>query len=310
MQRLIEVGGEFPPAPGRYTLFVNYGCGWSHQVMMMRSLKGLHECVGLVHVGYHRIGKSGTDSYRGWAVPDDPTGNGFRTAYDVYNSNQDYGTMQMTIPILFDLVLKRVVSNDPAQILIMLNSCFDEWAVASLDMYPEEMQASIEEVNDVVYPGINDGVYRCWFASSDEGYDEGFSGLQRALAWIENRLQHAPYLCGERLTLADIRAFPHLFRFDCIYHGLMLREPRGPFLSEQSPATTTWLERIFADPVVAQTCDMTLATVMYCHLSNEEAVRQYTERKLPWMPTAEELEAKRVGEGLPAQISYPAASTL
>merc|ERR1712167_477780 len=128
--------------------------------------------------------------------------------------------------MFIDLETKQVVSNDPAHCLLMLNGMFNEWAENQIDLYPLELREQIEEVNAVVFPGINDGVYRCWFAQTDEAYAEGYSGLRSALEWFEKRVQNTDYLCGGKFTLADVRAFPHLFRFDVIYHKLMLRDPR------------------------------------------------------------------------------------
>merc|ERR1712217_304586 len=182
--------------------------------MLTIAIKGLDKVVSMSHTGLTRVGTRGTDSYTGYPIADDPTGNGFMSAYDVYNAATEYGRSPLTTPMFFDKDTKKVVSNDPAHILLMLNSVFDEWAENEADLYPMSLQEEIERVNAVVFPGINDGVYRCWMAQTPEAYDEGYSGLRSALAWVEDRLQQSLFLCGDTLTMADIRAFPHLFRFD------------------------------------------------------------------------------------------------
>jgi len=301
LQHWIQVGGAHAPAKGRYHLFINYGCGWSHQVMLLRALKGLEDVVSMSHLGVKRIGRMRTPEYRGWFVPEDPTGNGFCSAFGIYNSNHEYGSSQLTIPILFDRELKKVVSNDPAQILLMLNSAFEEWAPTAVDFYPPGLQGEIEDMNGVVFPGINDGVYRCWLGGSDEAYQEGFAGLQAALSFVESRLQKSSFLCGEELTLADVRAFPHLFRFDVIYHKMMLREPRGPLLMDNCPATVRWLQRLFEIPAIQQTCDLEVATRFYfpASMPDEECDDIYAKAKYSWMPLGAELETKRRAEELP-----------
>jgi len=301
LQRWITLGGKFAPAADRYHLFVNYGCGWCHQCMLVLAVKGLQKAVSLSHTGLSipTKGKRGTDEYLGWSVPTDPTGNGIASAYDIYNKGMDYGRTQLTTPMLFDKETKQVVSNDPAHILLMLNGMFNEWAENKMDLYPAELQKEIEDVNAVVFPGINDGVYRCWFAQNEEAYAEGYNGLRHALKWLEERLKSSEYLCGDRLTLADLRAFPHLFRFDVIYHKLMLREPRGDYLKDAHPAIVSWLQRLFNDASVQSQCDLVVATRFYLSEADDECDELYAALKFAWMPTLQELEDKRIKEGLP-----------
>lgn len=300
LQRWITPGGKFALGADRYHLFVNYGCGWCHQCMLVRSVKGLQKAVSMSHTGITTLGKRGTETYVGWEVPTDPTGNGMTSAYDVYNKGMDYGRKQMTTPMLFDKETKEVVSNDPAHIMLMLNEVFNDWAEHPIDLYPEELRKEIEDVNAVVFPGINDGVYRCWFPATEEAYSEGFNGLRNAFKWVEERLKTSEYLCGNRLTLADLRAFPHLFRFDVIYHKLMLRDPRGDYLKDAHPSIVAWLHRLFSDPAVQTECDLVVAARFYLSEPDDECDALYAALKLPWMPTLEELEVKRSREGLAA----------
>ncbi len=101
------------------------------------------------HTGLSRVGRRGTDSYVGWSIPEDPTGNGFESAYDVYNAGMAYGRKQLTTLMLFDNVSKQVVSNDPAHILLMINDVFNEWAENEIGLYPEGLHDEIEAVNAV-----------------------------------------------------------------------------------------------------------------------------------------------------------------
>jgi putative glutathione S-transferase len=151
----------------------------------------------------------------------------------------------------------------------------------------------------VVFPGINDGVYRCWFGGP-EAHAAAFQEVQAALAYVDNLLLEHPFLCGSTVTLADVRAFPHLFRFDGIYHRLMLRE-EGPLLQTAFPRIGEWMQRMFADPRTAATCDLQVATRFY--LGSAEAKdddAHYAKMRHDWMPTIPQLEDKRAQEGLPA----------
>jgi len=298
MQHWIEPGGVFSPAQGRYHFFVNYGCGWCHQIMLARALKGLENTLSLSHTG-PKVGTRGTPTYKGYSV-DDATGHGFTSVFDVYNSNAEYGTEQMTIPILFDKETARTVSNDPAQMLFMINFMFDEWATESIDLYPTVLAPQIEAMNDIIFPGINDGVYRCWFGS-EQAYGDAFTALTEALQYVEQTLSSSPYLCGKTATLADIRAFPHLFRFDVIYHQLMLREPRGPKL-DSFPCILAWLERMYMLPRIAACCDLPVATKFYLGATSEESDRIYLQNKYSWMPTLEQLASKREAEAMPSAL--------
>mmetsp|Transcript_123719 Transcript_123719/g.263772 ORF Transcript_123719/g.263772 Transcript_123719/m.263772 type:complete len:289 (+) Transcript_123719:2-868(+) len=275
--------------------------------MLVRSLKGLESCISMSHTGINFVYDSATGEYRGWPLPEDPTGNGFATTYDVYHSNQpNYGTKQLSVPILFDTKEKVIVSNDNAQLCIMLNAAFNPWARnPSLDLYPEDLQKAIEAINAVTNPGLCDGVYRCRFAGTDEAYQEAFASLHAALDFVEKRLSAASYLAGETLSLADVRALPHLLRFDVIYHSLMLREPRGPLLRERCPITAAYLARLFCRPEVFATCDLQAATRGYFNQMGPatplaECDALYMRGRSEWMPDLTALDAKRLSEGLPA----------
>jgi glutathionyl-hydroquinone reductase len=291
------------PSKGRYHVFVSFGCGWCHQVLITIKLKGLEDVISVSHVGLNRIRDP---SYKGWSVPDDPTGNKFSSAYDVYNSNRkSYGTNQMTIPILFDKKTSTVISNDPAQIILMLNETFDKFARRSLNLYPKKKRVEIEKVNDVVFPGINDGVYRCWFAGNDKVFEKQFQIVQNALDYVENEcLRDSEFLCGDKVTLADVRAFPHLFRFDVIYHFLCMRN-KGKRVSGLK-RTSAWMKRMYEKVGVGGegVDDLQLATQFYLmggrnNISAEDCdLKFYNKFKCDWMPSIEKLRSRRKRLGI------------
>ena len=297
---------EEKPEKDRYHVFVSFGCGWSHQVLITLKMKGLMDYVSVSHVGLNRIRDLKTGEYKGWSIPDDPTGNEFRSAFDVYNSNRKYGATQMTIPILFDKKNKIVVSNDPAHIILMLNECFNNIAKRpNLDLYPKSKRVEIEKVNDVIFPGINDGVYRCWFAGNDKAFETQFPIVQDALDYVENvLLAKSEFLCGDKLTIADVRAFPHLFRFDVIYHFLCMRS-KGKRVSDLK-RTSRWMKNMY-DRVGfggEGVDDMQIATQFYLmggrsNISSKDcSVKFYETLKCDWMPSLDELRMRRKRLGM------------
>lgn len=125
----------------------------------------------------------------------------------------------MTVPVLWDKQRGTIVSNESAEIIRMLNSAFDEFGDASLDLYPEQLRGEIDALNDFIYPNINNGVYRAGFATTQDAYEEAFGQLFKALDKLEDTLSKQRYLTGSTLTEADWRLFTTLIRFDPVYVG-------------------------------------------------------------------------------------------
>ncbi|RUW26176.1 glutathione S-transferase family protein, partial [Mesorhizobium sp. M1E.F.Ca.ET.041.01.1.1] len=126
---------------------------------------------------------------------------------------------RVTVPVLWDKKQGTIVNNESSEIIRMLNSAFDEWGDANLDFYPKAVRPEIDKINALVYPAINNGVYRTGFATTQEAYEEAFGELFAALDAIEERLSKQRYLVGERITEADWRLFTTLVRFDPVYVG-------------------------------------------------------------------------------------------
>ena len=101
----------------------------------------------------------------------------------------------------------------------MLNSAFDAFTDVAADFYPPELRGAIDEINALVYPSINNGVYRTGFATTQAAYEEAFLALFEALDAIESRLASKRYLIGNAITEADVRLFTTLVRFDAVYVG-------------------------------------------------------------------------------------------
>eukprot|EP00906_Rhabdomonas_costata_P004557 RCo006708 len=207
----------YPPEPQRYHLYVAYACPWAHRCLVVRALKGLEKVISVDVVDYLLED--------GWVFehPDRPQASkdtlfGAKSLMDIYKTSDPQYTGRATVPVLFDRKTQKIVNNESSEIIQMLNSEFNTFAEnPSLDLYPDELKAKVDEINAWVYPMINNGVYRSGFASSQAAYDsavkEVFEGLDRA----EKILSQSRYLTGDRLTLADIRLFTTLLRFDPVY---------------------------------------------------------------------------------------------
>ena len=208
---------EFPAASGRYHLYVSWACPWAHRTIIVRKLKGLEEAIGMTAVDPIR-------DNRGWAFRDgdgycaDPI-NAFQYLSQAYQATDPAYRGRVTVPVLWDTVQNRIVSNADDDLMRMLTREFDAFSDVELDLYPEGLRAEIDAVNTLVYPDINDGVYRCGFAGSQRAYDGQVQRLFAALDLLETRLAGRRYLVGDRVTEADWRLFVTLIRFDAVYHG-------------------------------------------------------------------------------------------
>lgn len=207
----------FRAEPGRYHLYVSLACPWAHRTLIVRRLKGLEDVVG-VSVVHPYMGE------QGWSFGDYPgaTGdlvNGMRHLHEVYTlARADY-TGRVTVPVLWDTHERTIVNNESSEIIRMLNREFDAWGEASVDLYPDALQAEIDTINAFVYDAVNNGVYKAGFATAQDVYEETFDRLFAALDDLEGRLARRRFLLGPSATEADWRLFTTLIRFDAVYHG-------------------------------------------------------------------------------------------
>jgi putative glutathione S-transferase len=205
----------FRAEPGRYHLYVSLACPWAHRTIIVRTLKGLEDVISLSVVDPVR-------DERGWAFRPgrghgpDPV-NGFSFLAEAYAASDPGFRGRVTVPVLWDRESGRIVSNESADIVRMLNSAWDEWGDASLDLYPPDLRPEIDAINERVYETVNNGVYRAGFATTQEAYEEAFDALFETLAWLDRLLGTRRYLAGDRVTEADWRLFTTLIRFDAVY---------------------------------------------------------------------------------------------
>lgn len=235
----------YPAAAGRYHLYVSYACPWASRAIIVRKLKRLEDAIGMTVVDPVR-------DERGWRFTDeepDPH-NGFRFLAEAYEATEPGFDARVTVPVLWDTETGRIVNNESADIVRMLNSAFDAWGDASVDLYPRELREEIDAINERVYETVNNGVYRAGFAGSQEAYEEAFDELFASLDWLDELLQGRRYLLGDRITEADWRLFVTLVRFDAVYVGHFKCNLRR---IEDYPQLSGYLRDLYQQPGIADT---------------------------------------------------------
>jgi putative glutathione S-transferase len=235
----------YQPAAGRYKLYAGLGCPWAHRTLIVRALKGLEEAVAVTLVSPSPI-------EGGWVFNQEEEG--CRTLAELYElAKPGYGG-RCTVPVLWDTQTKTIVNNESSEIIVILNQAFNEFAKnADLDLYPEDLREKIDRWNEKIYPAVNNGVYRCGFAQTQAAYDEVCQDLFATLDEIEAALETNRYLGGDRLTLADVRLFTTLFRFDAVYYGLFKCNRRRIC---DYPNLGAYLRDLYQLPGVAATCNL------------------------------------------------------
>jgi len=213
----VDGSSGFKAEANRYHLYVSLACPWAHRTLIVRRLKGLESIISVSVVHYLMGGQ-------GWTFNKDEEGlvsddvNHATFMREVYLKADPNYSARITVPVLWDKQKNTIVCNESADIIRMLNSEFNEFAKhPEVDLYPEELRSKIDEVNAFVYPNVNDGVYRCGFAQTQEAYDHAYHNLFNALDQLDVTLSKSRYLVGNRLTEADVRLFTTLIRFDAVY---------------------------------------------------------------------------------------------
>jgi putative glutathione S-transferase len=200
-------------APGRYWLYVARSCPWAHRTLIVRALKGLEKAMPAF------FAVPGAFEH-GWEFGETSRSGGIRYLYELYTRAQPGYTGRVTVPVLWDSKRGAIVNNESAEIIRMLNRDFEALATRRLhDLYPENLRAEIDRVNERVYRTVNNGVYRAGFATAQDKYDEAVTELFATLDWLEKRLARRRWLCGPRFTEADVRLFTTLVRFDAVYYS-------------------------------------------------------------------------------------------
>jgi len=207
----------YPIEPGRYRLVAARACPWASRAVIVRRLLGLENAISLAMCGP-------THDRRSWTFDLDPGGvdpvlgyERLQQAYFARFSDYDRG---ITVPAIVDVSSKAVVTNDYKQMTLDFSTEWQEFhRPGAPDLYPEPLRSEMDEVMELVYQDVNNGVYRCGFAASQEAYDAAYDRLFDRLDWLTERLRGQRYLMGDTITEADVRLFTTLARFDTVYHN-------------------------------------------------------------------------------------------
>ena len=240
----------WPVEAGRYRLVWCAACPWSHRSFIVRRLLGLEDVISVATVDPIR-------DERGWRFTLDEGGRdpvlGIEFLSQAYlRTDPTYGS-RVTVPALIDVPSGQVVSNDYSQIPLDLSTEWTEHhAPDAPQLYPEHLRAEIDEINADVYRDVNNGVYRCGFATSQGAYEEAYDALFARLDELELRLSQSRYLLGEQLTEADVRLFTTLVRFDAVYHG-HFKTNRNKLT--EMPALWAYARTLFQTPGIGDTVD-------------------------------------------------------
>jgi putative glutathione S-transferase len=202
----------YPAESGRYHLYVSYACPWAHRTLIFLKLKGLDKHISVTVVNPDMLAN-------GWTMCKPEPLFGYHFLHQLYSHAKPDYTGRVTVPVLWDKQTQTIVSNESSEIIRMFNSEFNHITGNPDDYYPIDLRTQIDSWNEYIYPNINNGVYRCGIATSQQAYEEAFDNLFVALDKLDEHLGFNRYLLGQTLTEADWRLFVTLIRFDAVYVG-------------------------------------------------------------------------------------------
>ena len=261
---------EFPAEPGRYHLFVALNCPWCHRAVLARNILGLQDAISMDVAFPSRTGEddpkgpnlwqfapekiaSATDATLPECTSETGTGESYRLVKEIY---QTEGSEEQSVPVLYDKKTKRIVNNESADIIRMLNAQADALRGndgAGIDLYPDNtaLRSEIDQLNELIYVGINNGAYKAGFSSDQAIYATAYDTYFETLEKLEVLLASdgRPFLTGDTFTEADLRLFPTLYRHDPVYY---LRMKLNGAKILDYPHIWRWLCRVYALPGVAE----------------------------------------------------------
>ncbi len=227
----------------RYHLYVSYACPWAHRTIITRNLKKLKSVIGM----------SVTNPFmgnKGWTFDEakDP-----KYLAELYVEAKKNYTGKITVPVLWDKKKNTIVNNESSEIIRIFNSSFDELTNSDLDLYPDSLQAKIDEINLKIYNDVNNGVYQAGFTNNQKAYERAYDRLFATLDEMDLHLSQNQFLIGEVFTEADIRFFTTLLRFDPVYYGhFKCNKKRISDYQSLYP----YLRSIYQIPEVRSTCHL------------------------------------------------------
>lgn len=243
--------GGFKAEAGRYHLYVSLACPWAHRTIIFRQLKGLAPLISMSIVSPD-MREEGWTFHKNEGSTGDAI-NGKDRLYEIYLLADPTFTGRVTVPVLWDKKTKTIVNNESSEIIRMFNSAFDGLTGNTADFYPQALRAEIDRINGLVYPNINNGVYRAGFATTQEAYEEAFRNLFDTLDQVEDILARQRYLAGSQITEADWRLFTTLVRFDAVYYAHFKCNWRHIY---EYPNLSNYARELYQVPGVAETVDL------------------------------------------------------
>ena len=227
----------------RPRLIVGRSCPWAHRTWLVHQLRNLDDSlIVLMAVADHRRGR--------WQL--DPPWLNCDSLLELYRRCNADPSYRATVPVLVDPRKQRILGNESAVLVELLNRWPSNVTTAP-NLAPPDLQEAIEAWQQLLQPAVNDGVYRCGFARTQDAFERAETALFAALQRVDTSLQaQGPWLCGDRLTLADVRLFPTLIRWETVYAPLF---GCNRLQLWQLPHLWRWRQRFLALPGVDETCD-------------------------------------------------------
>ena len=242
----------FKAEAGRYHLYISHACPWANRAAIFRKLKGLESAISLSVVD-HFMGDEG------WTFGEEKDGstvdhiNSFSRMHHVYTASKSDYSGRVTVPVLWDKQQAKIVSNESSEIIRMFNSAFDAVTNDTQDFYPEALRGDIDAINDPIYHTLNNGVYKCGFATTQQAYEDAVGPLFDTLDMLEDRLSGQRFLVGDQVTEADWRLFTTLVRFDPVYVGHFKCNKKR---IADYPNLSNYTRELYQWPGVAETVNM------------------------------------------------------
>lgn len=242
---------DFLAESNRYHLYISLACPWAHRAFIFRKLKKLEDIISLSIVDPIIRDNGWEFSENTDCIPDLVNLKDY--LYEVYTKADPQYSGRVTVPVLWDKKNRTIVNNESSEIIRMFNSEFNAFTTDKTDYYPENLREKIDKMNDYVYTNINNGVYKCGFATTQEAYNDAYDALFEAIEFLDDHFSKKPFLVGDQITEADWRLFTTLIRFDSVYYTLYkcnkYRLIDAEYLHE-------YLVRLFEIPGIADTLNM------------------------------------------------------
>lgn len=239
--------GGFKAEAGRYHLYVSLACPWAHRTLIFLKIKNLTDLVTVSIVEPLMLES-------GWVFGEAGDGlYGLKKLHQIYTKVKPGYSGRVTVPVLWDKNRETIVNNESAEIIRMLNTAFNHLTGNEVDYYPAPLQTEIDQLNERVYHTVNNGVYRCGFATRQAAYEKAFAELFASLDYLEQRLEQQRYLTGQNITEADWRLFTTLIRFDAVYFGHFKTNLRR---IDDYKNLSAYLRDLYQQPGIAETVDI------------------------------------------------------